>query len=101
MNHARLIFEDAPAFIPVPANLQHRRVEAILLPLDDENVAISGLSNTKPEDLPDELLVNYNGEPIPANGQNFPDLSEFHVTLPKQEMSAGEFCRKMRDEDRY
>lgn len=29
MNPARIIYEDAPAFIPVPADLQHRRVEAI------------------------------------------------------------------------
>lgn len=33
--------------------------------------------------------------------QKFPDLTEFHKTLPMQEVSAGEFCRAMRDEDRY
>jgi hypothetical protein len=36
MNHARLIFEDTPAFIPVPKELQHRKTEIIFLPLDDE-----------------------------------------------------------------
>lgn len=36
MNHARLIFEDTPAFIPVPSELQHRKTEIIFLPLDDE-----------------------------------------------------------------
>ena len=33
--------------------------------------------------------------------QAFPDLTEFHKTLPMQEVSAGEFCRAMRDGDRY
>ena len=33
--------------------------------------------------------------------QEFPDLTEFHKTLPMQEVSAGEFCRAMRDGDRY
>jgi len=35
MNPARMVYEDAPAFIPVPADLQHRRVEAIFWPLED------------------------------------------------------------------
>jgi len=34
MNPARMVYEHAPAFIPVPADLQHRRVEAIFWPLD-------------------------------------------------------------------
>lgn len=33
--------------------------------------------------------------------QELPDLTEFHKTLPMQEVSAGEFCRAMRDGDRY
>ncbi|MDD5323260.1 MAG: hypothetical protein PHD43_22145 [Methylococcales bacterium] len=33
--------------------------------------------------------------------QEFPDLTEFHKTLPMQGVSAGEFCRAMRDRDRY
>jgi len=36
MNPARMIYEDAPAFIPVPADLQHHRVEAIFWPLEDK-----------------------------------------------------------------
>ncbi|MDD2534955.1 MAG: hypothetical protein PHW78_00075 [Macromonas bipunctata] len=38
MNPSRVIYEDAPAFIPVPADLQHRRVEAIFWPLDEDSV---------------------------------------------------------------
>jgi len=34
MNPARMVYENAPAFIPMPADLQHRRVEAIFWPLD-------------------------------------------------------------------
>ncbi len=36
MNPARMVHENAPAFIPVPADLQHRRVEAIFWPLEAE-----------------------------------------------------------------
>ncbi|MDO9162635.1 MAG: hypothetical protein Q8N35_07305 [Methylococcaceae bacterium] len=32
----RRVYLDAPAFIPVPTALQHRKVEVILRPLDDE-----------------------------------------------------------------
>ncbi|WP_394754589.1 hypothetical protein [Crenothrix sp.] len=35
MNHARLIYEDTPAFIPVPKEMQHRKTEITFLPLDD------------------------------------------------------------------
>lgn len=41
MNPARMVFEHAPAFIPVPVDLQHRRVEAILWPLDDSPLAVT------------------------------------------------------------
>ena len=36
MNPARIIYEDTPAYIPIPDELQHRKVEAIFWPLDDE-----------------------------------------------------------------
>lgn len=36
MSHARLIFDDAPEVIDVPAELRHQRVEVIFLSLDDE-----------------------------------------------------------------
>lgn len=46
MNPARMIYEDAPAFIPVPADLQHHRLEAIFWPLDDnlQKVTIQAVS---------------------------------------------------------
>lgn len=48
MNPARVIYEDAPAFIPVPAHLQHQRVEAIFWPLDEPSVVL----RASPVDVP-------------------------------------------------
>ena len=36
MNPERLVFNDTPAFIPAPEAFQHRKVEVIFWPLDDE-----------------------------------------------------------------
>ncbi len=49
----------------------------------------------------DGLYRNYKGEPIFAANQKLPNLSAFRAKFPKQKISAGEFCRQMRDEDRY
>ena len=38
MSHFRKIYEDLPASISVPAELRHRRVEVLLLPLDLEQL---------------------------------------------------------------
>ncbi len=78
MNPARIVYEDAPAFIPVPVELRHCRVEAIFWPLDDQ--ATHATVST------DALL---------------PSLEAFRKQLPPQGVSAAEFCRAMRDEDRY
>ncbi len=40
MNPERMIFTDTPAFIPIPESLQHRKVEVILWPLDDDAAPI-------------------------------------------------------------
>ena len=39
MTPERLVFTDATAFIPVPKALQHRKVEVIIRPLDEESSA--------------------------------------------------------------
>jgi hypothetical protein len=36
-----------------------------------------------------------------ARSQRLPSMAEFRATLPMQEKSAGEFCREMRDGERY
>ena len=41
MTSARFIYEDAPAFIPVPADLQHRKVEAILRVMDNQIATVA------------------------------------------------------------
>jgi hypothetical protein len=98
MNHARLIYDDTPEFIPVPNELRHRKIEVIFLPLDDNtDIQTSGEQLVTPP----TQGFNCNGEPVIAGQQHFPDLSAFRAKFPKQEISAGEFCRQMRDEDRY
>ena len=47
MSTARFIYEDAPAFIPVPAELQHRKVEAILRVMDDQAATVAPGSAVK------------------------------------------------------
>ena len=36
MTPIRQIIEEAPAFIPIPADLQHRRIELIIWPLAED-----------------------------------------------------------------
>jgi hypothetical protein len=40
MEGSRKIFDDMPDVIPVPAHLRHRRVEVIMLTLDDESAPL-------------------------------------------------------------
>lgn len=35
MNPARFIYEDTPAFIPIPEEMRHRKVEVIFWPLEE------------------------------------------------------------------
>ena len=46
MNHARLIFDDAPEFILVPREMQYRKVEITFLSLDDELMSNQSLRAT-------------------------------------------------------
>jgi hypothetical protein len=67
MTPFRQIYEDLPATIEVPAGLRHRRVEVILLPLD-EAVKQNG-----------EQAVDANGWPIGFLEETFgsvPDIVE-------------------------
>jgi hypothetical protein len=91
MNPARIIYDDAPAFIPVPAELQHQRIEAILWPLEDGPAGFPAAS--------DQHGHLEGAGPSAARG--LPSLAAFRATLPPQTVSAGDFCREMRDEDRY
>ncbi|MBV5322298.1 MAG: hypothetical protein JZU60_00520 [Ilumatobacteraceae bacterium] len=57
MNPARMVYEHAPAFIPVPADLQHQRVEAIFWPLD---MAVQPMLLTE---SPEQTQPNVQGVP--------------------------------------
>jgi hypothetical protein len=58
MNHARLIFEDAPAFIPVPREMQHRKVEITFLPLDDDLSPTQSIKQANNLLLSDDFLAS-------------------------------------------
>ena len=46
MNPERLVFNDTPAFIPVPVAFQHRKVEVILWPLDKDTTSVEAPTST-------------------------------------------------------
>ena len=91
MTSVTMIYEDAPASIPVPDDMRHRRVEAVFRALDE----------TADDDSGKKLAAGPDREVVPASVASLPDLTEFRARLPRQDVSAGEFCRAMRDQDRY
>jgi hypothetical protein len=105
MQPVRLIYEDAPAFIPVPPDFQHHRIEVTLWPLQTEEMSVSKPRRTPPpqlagkaRDLGDIMST------LPATdwGQTvLPSLADFRAALPHQDPASGSFCQNMCDEDRY
>jgi hypothetical protein len=51
MQPVRLIYEDAPAFIPVPPDFQHHRIEVTLWPLAAEATSSGKPRRTPPPQL--------------------------------------------------
>lgn len=100
MNPVRIVYEDTPDSIPIPAMFRHRKTEIIVWPLDepttiharDEPIETASMG-TPPS--PGNIMMT------PAATLELPDLEEFRATLPMQTVSAGDFCRAMRDQDRY
>ena len=45
MTPERIVYADTPEFIPIPKAPQHRRVEVILWPLEEEPTAKNNTSN--------------------------------------------------------
>ena len=86
-----VIYEDAPASIPVPDDMRHRRVEAVFRALDE----------TADSDTVNQRALTPDRRIMPANTASLPNLAAFRARLPWQSVSAGEFCRSMRDQDRY
>ncbi|MEA3640747.1 MAG: hypothetical protein VBE63_12495 [Lamprobacter sp.] len=91
MTSVTMIYEDAPASIPVPDDMRNRRVEAVFRALDE----------TVDEDSGKKPGSTTHREITPTNKASLPSLAEFRGRLPRQRISAGEFCRAMRDQDRY
>lgn len=48
MNPARIIYEDTPAFIPIPEELRHRKVEVIFWPLEGTPSDNTSVDTPKP-----------------------------------------------------
>ena len=48
MNPARVIYEDPPAYIPIPEELRHRKVEVIFWPLEGAKSDNADVDTPKP-----------------------------------------------------
>jgi hypothetical protein len=48
MNPARIIYEDTPAYIPIPEELRHRKVEVIFWPLETVLPEVANSQAPKP-----------------------------------------------------
>jgi len=75
MNHARLIFEDTPAFVPVPRELQHRKTEVIFKTLDGESTIEASA------DLQNVAVKNEASDTTQT--LNMQELNAFLAALPK------------------
>lgn len=71
MQPIRQIIDDAPASIPVPPELRHRRVEIIFWPLDDTVPAaeVSRDANGWPEGFFESTAGAWQGEPLQRSYQ--------------------------------
>jgi prevent-host-death family protein len=56
----------------------------------------------------EEVVITRRGKPVarlapegPAKRKPLPSLADFRAQMPVSKIPAGEFVRKMRDEDRY
>jgi len=85
MNPARMIYEDTPAFIPVPDALQHRKTEVIVWPLDD------GGAPASPPAQPTSVTPGKPSAPRPvglAKDRGVPLPDDFFAPLPADLLAA-------------
>ena len=67
MSAIRQIFEDMPSILAIPTTMQHRRVEVILLPLDEVEVKTEAIACDEfgwPIGLFDKLTNAWQGEAL-------------------------------------
>jgi hypothetical protein len=76
-------------------------MHVIELDLDTEK-ALNHLTQMEGK-MPDEWLKETLVQLIKSqtHSQRLPSMAEFRASLPMQEKSAGDFCREMRDGERY
>ena len=79
MTYFRQIYEEIPAAIPIPPSLRHRRVEVIILPLDEpaangkqEGVDVNGW----PIGFFEETAGQWAGEPLARESQGEYEVRE-------------------------
>lgn len=72
MQFIRQIYDDLPDFIPVPAELKHRKAEVIILPLEPERSQQPYARQEKPslKFMLDELAAINEIEPIEMESPN-------------------------------
>lgn len=63
MDAIRQVYEKMPEMITIPAEMRDRRVEVILLPLDEEPdiAALAAEFDMKPEELADPEVLRFAG----------------------------------------
>lgn len=67
MSTIRQIFEDMPSILAIPATMQHRRVEVILLPLDEIEAKVQPTVCDEfgwPVGLFEKVTNGWQGEPL-------------------------------------
>ena len=69
---------------------------------NDTEPALQGLAQQQGK-TPEQWLKEIIAQFVSAKNTSriLPDLAEFRAKFPKQNISAGDFCRTMREEERY
>ncbi|MCP4105636.1 MAG: hypothetical protein GY749_08885 [Desulfobacteraceae bacterium] len=76
MNAVRQLYENLPKVINVPDVLKNRRVEVIMLPLDEEDKPEKQNTRRKMNPI-DEFIGAWGGEPLVR-----PDQGEYEIREP-------------------
>ncbi len=74
LSTVRQIYENMPALLSIPHHMQHKRVEVILLPLDEVDVNVLPIACDEfgwPIGLFDKLTNSWQGEPLTQIMQAF------------------------------
>ncbi len=78
----RQIYESVPQVIPVPAALQHRRVEIIMLPLDETDDTAVNLSDTQRQQALQQLMQHAGA--VRSGNPNAADNEQIDADLARE-----------------